>query len=350
MSGVESAPSPRAALFGAWRRGIWIALGTIGVAAILLVSGPDPRGPRNSASESPALVSVPEATVHREPAESSEKVAVLKRGDEVTVVADRGAWIEIRAGEGSGYVRAGEIERKEEREAREERMKKILSFPPVYGVVAETTPVLLAPFPFAARAGALTKGTVIPIHAVDHAYFAYRDRANGIAFVASADVDLVPPDPRSPEIVPDASVALRRLSTQDVPTPVPTPWFELPPAAPQAEGLPGDAPAAPPRRPPPADIPPGGDVEPAVVVDKVDPAYPEVAIRAQIEGSVVLDVGIDETGRVTDVQVTRGLPFGLSEAAADAVRQWRYRPARSADGPIPSRKTVRILFTLRGGR
>jgi protein TonB len=84
-----------------------------------------------------------------------------------------------------------------------------------------------------------------------------------------------------------------------------------------------------------------------VVVEKVDPPYPAVAVRAQVEGSVVLDIGIDETGRVTDVQVTRGLPFGLSEAAADAVRKWKYRPARGPEGPIPSRKTVRILFTLR---
>jgi hypothetical protein len=53
---------------------------------------------------------------------------------------------------------------------------------------------------------------------------------------------------------------------------------------------------------------------------------------------------------VIDVQVTRGLPFGLSDSAANAVRQWIYRPARGPAGPIPSRKSVRILFTLRGGR
>jgi protein TonB len=290
-------------------------------------------------------VTVPETVLRREPAPNAPEVMPLKRGDEVKVVSDRGAWIEVRAGKGSGFVRADEIERDEEREAREERAKKILSFPPVYGVVAETTAVLLAPFPFAPRAGSLPKGTVIPIHAVDHAYFAYHDRANGIAFVASADVDLVPPDPKTPDIVPDRSIALRRLSTLDSPTPLPTP--EMPSAASQAEGLLAEGPV-PPRPEPPLE-PPGESVEPAVVVEKVDPPYPEPAIRAQIEGSVVLDIGIDETGRVTDVQVARGLPFGLSEAAAQAVRQWRYRPARSSEGPIPSRKTVRILFTLRGG-
>ena len=347
MSDVDSPLGAPGSVLGAWRRAFWIALGTVGLAAVLLLGGRRERGPRAGVRKSPAVVTVPETVLRGEPAASAPGIMPLKRGDEVTVLSDRGAWIEVRAEKGTGFVRAGEIEREDEHEAREERAKKILSFPPVYGVVADDTPVLLAPFPFAPRAGSLPKGTVIPIHAVDHAYFAYRDRANGIAFVASADVDLVPPDPKVPNIVPDASIGLRRLSTLDSPTPPPTPVLEIAPAAPQAEASPGEHPT--PRRPEPSGQRPGEPVEPAVVVDKVDPTYPEPAIRAQVEGSVVLDVGIDETGRVTDVQVARGLPFGLSEAAEQAVRQWKYRPARSSDGPIPSRKTVRILFTLKGG-
>lgn len=346
MAELESAPGPRAAVFGAWRRAMWITLATVGLMAVLIMAGRDRRGPQSSVSRSPAVVTVPETPLRREPAASAPAIRVLKRGDDVTVVADRGAWIEVRAGNETGFVRAGEIEREDEREAREERARKILSFPPVYGVVAERTPVLLAPFPFAPRAGELPKGTVIPIHAVDHAYFAYKDRANGVAFVASADVDLVPPDPKSPDIVPDSSIALRRLSTFDSPTPLPTP-VEIPPAPPPLEGGIGERPPVAP--PPPPAAREGASVEPAVVIEKVDPPYPEFAVRAQVEGSVLMDIGIDENGRVTDVQVTRGLPFGLSEAAAGAVRQWRYRPARGPEGPIPSRKTVRILFTLRGG-
>ena len=324
---------------------MWITLATVGLVAILVLSGRDPRSRGASLASPPAAVTVPETALRKEPALAAPVIRSLKRGDEVTIVADRGAWIEVRSGGDTGFVRAGEVEREDERDAREERARKILSFPPVYGVVAEQTPVLLAPFPFAARAGELPKGTVIPIHAVDHAYFAYKDRANGVAFVASADVDLVPPDPKSPNIVPDSSVSLRRLSTLDVPTAVPP--IEVSPPPPVLEGEIGQRPPAP---PPPPVSGEGGIVQPAVVIEKVDPPYPEIAVRAQVEGSVVLDVGIDENGRVTDVQVTRGLPFGLSEAAADAVRQWRYRPASGPQGPIPSRKTVRILFTLRGGR
>ncbi|HSD71665.1 MAG TPA: TonB family protein [Thermoanaerobaculia bacterium] len=341
---IRQAPGARATVFGAWRRGLWIAIATLALVAVMLVVGRGRRDSRIAAAKSPAFVTVPEAVLHREPSAGAPAIRALKRGEEVTIRSDRGTWLQVQAGRETGYVRAGEIEREEEREAREERAKKILSFPPVYGVVAEPTAVLLAPFPFAPRAGELAKGTIIPIHAVDHAYFAYRDRANGVAFVASADVDLVPPDPKSPNVVPDSSIALRRLSTFDIPTPVPT-AVEFPQLPPQAEGGVPEVPRAP--RPPSSGAPEGISIEPAVVVEKVDPPYPEVAIRAQVEGSVVLDIGIDETGRVTDVQVTRGLPFGLSEAAADAVRKWKYRPARGPEGPIPSRKTVRILFTLR---
>jgi hypothetical protein len=50
---------------------------------------------------------------------------------------------------------------------------------------------------------------------------------------------------------------------------------------------------------------------------------------------------------VNHVEVVCGLPFGLSEAAASAVKRWRYRPARGPSGPVVSRKEVRIEFRLR---
>ena len=67
---------------------------------------------------------------------------------------------------------------------------------------------------------------------------------------------------------------------------------------------------------------------------------------AGIDGTVELEVSIDAKGKVTDVEVVRGLPLGLSDAAADAVRHWTYRPARGPGGPVASRKTVRIRFAL----
>ena len=84
----------------------------------------------------------------------------------------------------------------------------------------------------------------------------------------------------------------------------------------------------------------GGDVKAPVVVQRIEPAYPEEARKARISGIVILEVIIDHTGAVKDVTVLKPLPFGLSEAAVDAVKQWTFAPG-TLDG-----KPVDVLFNL----
>ena len=140
----------------------------------------------------------------------------------------------------------------------------------------------------------------------------------------------MPPDPRRPPIDPEAGRAPRDLKVSSL-TPVVTP-----------ETTPGETfdPAL------ESSIRASAEQEPAELVSKVDPPYPELARRAGVEGTVVLEVRIDESGSVTDIQVLRGLPLGVSEAAVQAVTRWKYRPARSASGPVASHKTVRVIFRL----
>ncbi len=83
-----------------------------------------------------------------------------------------------------------------------------------------------------------------------------------------------------------------------------------------------------------------------MLVKRVEPVYPDLARRAGIDGTVELEVSIDASGDVTDVEVVRGLPLGLSEAAAEAVHKWKYKPARSPSGPVASRKSLRVRFVL----
>ena len=64
------------------------------------------------------------------------------------------------------------------------------------------------------------------------------------------------------------------------------------------------------------------DREPSVLSDVKIP-YPPDAKRAGIEGTVVLQVKIDEKGNVIDVKVLSGPGYGLNEAAAAAVRRSR---------------------------
>lgn len=293
--------------------------------------------------DAPATVTVPEVTMRERPDTQARAVAALPRGARVTVIAERGLWVEARAEKGSqGFLPVDSLERDADREAREKRAKTILAFDPVYGLVAEDTDVLLAPFPMAARAGRLQKGDVIPILSVDHAYFAFRGKDGVVAFVHSPDVDLVPRDPTRPEILPERVRALKDVTVSNLPTPEPEEGMET-----AEPSVPGEDAGEAAEEGSEADIPPSGEVlEPAVLVSKVDPVYPESARRAGVRGTVVLAVTIDATGRVTDVSVLRGLPLGVSQAAEEAVRRWQYRPARGAAGPMASRKSVRILFTL----
>jgi bla regulator protein BlaR1 len=76
------------------------------------------------------------------------------------------------------------------------------------------------------------------------------------------------------------------------------------------------------------------------VVQKTPPTYPLDAKKAGIEGSVVLDVLITAAGEVTDVKAVKG-PEELREAAAAAVRQWKYEP-----GPVDTRATLTIRYAL----
>lgn len=79
------------------------------------------------------------------------------------------------------------------------------------------------------------------------------------------------------------------------------------------------------------------------------PHYPPEARRARAEGTVTLDVVIDETGVVTDVRVVRSPPLfadAFDEAAIAAVRQWRYDPYVQNDNPVAITTTVTVTFRL----
>jgi protein TonB len=91
----------------------------------------------------------------------------------------------------------------------------------------------------------------------------------------------------------------------------------------------------------------GGDVrEPRKIVN-VPPVYPEVALRARLEGGVIVEATLDERGRVRDATVLRGLPV-LDEAALEAVRQWVYTPTLLDGVPTPVILTVTVRFQLKG--
>lgn len=115
-------------------------------------------------------------------------------------------------------------------------------------------------------------------------------------------------------------------------------------------GGPGDSPGGP-------DGPPGGldpgtvyrpapEVVPPVVIEQVMPRYPEIAKAAGRTGTVILQAIIDTTGGIENVEVIRGDPL-LDRAAVEAVRKWRFRPARLNGRPVKAYFTLTVNFTLR---
>jgi periplasmic protein TonB len=81
---------------------------------------------------------------------------------------------------------------------------------------------------------------------------------------------------------------------------------------------------------------------------QVKPSYPASARRLGIEGTTLLRVYVAADGQVTDVQVdtSAGHP-DLDRAAADAVRRWRFEPARRGTEPVGTWVRLPVQFVLR---
>ncbi len=88
------------------------------------------------------------------------------------------------------------------------------------------------------------------------------------------------------------------------------------------------------------------EISPPKVVHRVEPKYPEVAQRARIQGTVVLEIVIDKNGNVQEARVVRSIPV-LDPAAISALKEWKYKPARDRHGhPVSVYFLVSVKFEL----
>ena len=72
----------------------------------------------------------------------------------------------------------------------------------------------------------------------------------------------------------------------------------------------------------------GSGISPPAIRHEVKPVYTADALRREIEGDVVLEVVVLANGDVGEIRIVRGLGYGLDETAVNAMRQWRFHPAR----------------------
>jgi periplasmic protein TonB len=194
-----------------------------------------------------------------------------------------------------------------------------------------------------------------------------------MAFVAAAEPASPPPPPppplrrsapAKPQAVPlaTASAAPVEAPAAIVPEPVIPSNFDGEGVEGGVEGgIPGGvlggvlggllgAPVEPPPPPPPvvtrqAPVRIGGQITAPALIHRVNPSYPEVAVRAKVTGMVILEATVGIDGHVEEVRVVRSIAL-LDNAAIEAVKQWRYSPLVLNGIPCPFILGVTLSFSV----
>lgn len=151
--------------------------------------------------------------------------------------------------------------------------------------------------------------------------------------------------------------ALAVVCSLALPTPAGAQDVDEASEAPDASAVPDEPERAPYGDPPAASAPDGDSDEaseapssptlhPPEPIETAIAEYPPEARRQRLEAQVVLRIGIDVEGNVTEAEVIEPAGHGFDEAARTAAIHAKYRPARRGDTPVASRILVRVDFRL----
>lgn len=163
--------------------------------------------------------------------------------------------------------------------------------------------------------------------------------------------------PKPPAVKPQARprpVALPPVIAAPAEAPAPTAVSPAPPAPPMETAV-ATAPAPSAAQPATAPAPvtaPAPLVAPsfsASYLQNPPPAYPNLARRQGHQGKVVLRVLVSAAGAAEQIEVRSSSGHtALDRAALEAVKRWRFVPARQGDQPVAAWVLVPITFTLEG--
>jgi TonB family protein len=313
-----------------------ILLGLIFLALLsALVFTTGKRPPRSTAASSESLSVLPlRIRVRTQPNAGAPVVATESEGTKLLLIEDRVAWVRVQDPEGiTGWAERNSLERTSERERRLARYEAIKKLPSLAALVTERTPLYAGPGIFYPIIGELSPEAQVRVFTRDHDFYAI-DHNGEIAY---ADVDAI-----------DVSSAGTRQLEVSTATPAPTETTASaapPPIPPQPAET-----AAPPIGEAPIEhgvysaVPLGG-TQPEEI-DRVLPRYPGAARRAGVEGAVVVRGIVRRDGAIDNVEIIKDLPYGLGDAAREAVSRWRFRPATLRGEPIDVYYTVTVNFRL----
>lgn len=89
-----------------------------------------------------------------------------------------------------------------------------------------------------------------------------------------------------------------------------------------------------------------GDVKAPVVIRRVQPVYPKLAITARMNGTVIVECIIDKTGRVREAHVVRSTSTMFDQSALEAVQQWQFAPGSLHGNAVDTIFDLTVTFRV----
>lgn len=339
-------------------RGVWVILALAAIffsfVVLLLLGGAD-RPDRGTEAAEELFVIPSSLRLRAEPSLRSAILTTLERGERLEEVSAEGSWVQVRRQDGTvGWAERSYLEAKTEHERRVARRNSIRLLPPLHGNVERKAPVYAGPGIFYPIIGELEPGKEVTVYTRDHDLYAV-DLGGEVGYAEVDAIDLSTAGASLFEVAATDDQAPDEIGGEPdqvagVPEPFPpfpgepdVPVF-TPPIAEPEPAPPVEQPAPRPRGGVYPGVPPGG-TDP-VVIRRAIPRYPASARGNGVEGTAVVRAVVRRNGRVGSVEILRDPGMGLGEAAADAVRRWRFRPATYQGEPIDVYYNVTINFRL----
>jgi TonB family protein len=315
-----------------------IILGVIFFAllGLLILRSGKPKEVAAQSSETLSVLSL-RLRLRTQPTANAPVVATAANGEKLIVLEDRGAWVRVQDDDGmTGWAERNSLERTSERERRLARYDAIRKLPALSALVSARTPLYAGPGIFYPIIGELTAETQVKVYTRDHDFYAI-DHDNQIAYADVDAIDVSSAGTRQVEVHTDTTATDTASSSATATSPVPTESQAPAEPAPQVHVATDNGGVY-------SAVPPGG-TQPEETA-RVVPRYPMIARRAGIQGPVVVRGIVRRDGTIDNVEVIKDLPYGLGEAASEAVGQWHFRPATYRGEPIDVYYTVTVNFRL----
>jgi len=305
------------------------------LALLILRSGKKAEAPPPS-SETLSVLSL-RLRMRTQPTANAPVVATAANGEKLIVLEDRGAWVRVQDDDGmTGWAERNSLERTSERERRLARYEAIRKLPALNALVSARTPLYAGPGIFYPIIGELAAETQVKVYTRDHDFYAI-DHDNQIAYADVDAIDVSSAGTRQVEVHTDTTATDTASSSATSTSPVPTETATPAEPAQQVHVATDNGGVY-------SAVPPGG-TQPEET-DRVVPRYPMIARRAGIQGPVVVRGIVRRDGTIDNVEVIKDLPYGLGDAAKDAVSEWHFRPATYRGEPIDVYYTVTVNFRL----